>query len=206
MPCSTQLSTANAEKACAFAPAYTVALSASYDVADGVRLQQSRDTAVLPIPTPGAFTPRSSRPYMRWRRHSSACGRCCRSGVGLVRLMASGLPRVLLGEQGDEVSCDAAVFSEIETDALSLLRAAALDVELSLSLCDAAFITQQNKRWRGVDQPTDVLSFPVEDDVMIGDVLICVDVAQRQAQVRLSCELRASSVRVRCGFGADPVR
>ena len=40
----------------------------------------------------------------------------------------------------------------------------AAPMELSLVVCDDAHITELNREWRGVDGPTDVLSFELEDD------------------------------------------
>ena len=53
----------------------------------------------------------------------------------------------------------------------------------SLTLCDGGFIRSLNAQWRGLDKETDVLSFPMEDEgeEMLGDIVICVDVAMRQA-------------------------
>lgn len=63
--------------------------------------------------------------------------------------------------------------------------------ELSLLLCSDTFIADLNRTWRGVDGPTDVLSFPQEappeplafDGVpqALGDVVISVDTARSQA-------------------------
>lgn len=61
--------------------------------------------------------------------------------------------------------------------------------ELSLLLCDDAFIGPLNEQWRGKEGPTDVLSFPqldhdagvpAEPD-LLGDVVISLDTARRQA-------------------------
>ncbi|MSS78537.1 rRNA maturation RNase YbeY [Anaerococcus sp. AGMB00486] len=67
--------------------------------------------------------------------------------------------------------------------------------EISLSFVDSDTIHSLNKEYRNVDSPTDVLSFPIEDfaneDIekilekdylMLGDVIICVDIAKNQAQ------------------------
>lgn len=56
------------------------------------------------------------------------------------------------------------------------------DVEISLVLCDDAFIQNLNRDHRGKDKPTDVLSFPQDDPVVLGDVVISLDTAAKQAQ------------------------
>lgn len=43
-------------------------------------------------------------------------------------------------------------------------QAAAAPLELSLVLCDDAHIRELNAQWRGIDAPTDVLSFEMEQD------------------------------------------
>jgi probable rRNA maturation factor len=40
--------------------------------------------------------------------------------------------------------------------------------EIDLTLCDNKTIQQYNKEYRGKDTPTDVLSFPIENDIIIG--------------------------------------
>lgn len=63
------------------------------------------------------------------------------------------------------------------------------DGELSLVLTDDKEMADLNERFRGVDEPTDVLSFPMREgefgDIaphMLGDVVISVDTAQAMAQ------------------------
>lgn len=63
------------------------------------------------------------------------------------------------------------------------------DGELSVVLCDDAFILPLNRDWRGKDAPTDVLSFAQQegeggpqDSVVLGDLVISVETAARQAQ------------------------
>lgn len=66
--------------------------------------------------------------------------------------------------------------------------------EISLSFVDEEKIRQLNKDFRSIDRVTDVLSFPIEDFfnedrenilekpyLMLGDVVICLDVARKQA-------------------------
>ena len=78
-------------------------------------------------------------------------------------------------------------------------------LELSVVLCDDAHIRELNKAWRGMDQATDVLSFEMEEEdlgkevnpgsegsggecarppVILGDVVVSIDTAQRQAEDR----------------------
>lgn len=64
-----------------------------------------------------------------------------------------------------------------------------MPVELSLLLCDDAHIAELNATHRGKDGPTDVLSFEAESPPgyplqLLGDVVISVDTAARQAQER----------------------
>jgi probable rRNA maturation factor len=61
------------------------------------------------------------------------------------------------------------------------------EAELSLSLVDDDEIHALNRRWRGKDQPTDVLSFGMSEaggaeSGLLGDVVISVETAARQAQ------------------------
>eukprot|EP00180_Rhodochaete_pulchella_P000274 Plantae.Rhodophyta-Rhodochaete_pulchella.ctg11946.p1 GENE.Plantae.Rhodophyta-Rhodochaete_pulchella.ctg11946~~Plantae.Rhodophyta-Rhodochaete_pulchella.ctg11946.p1 ORF type:complete len:270 (-),score=25.84 Plantae.Rhodophyta-Rhodochaete_pulchella.ctg11946:1862-2671(-) len=56
-------------------------------------------------------------------------------------------------------------------------------VELSVVLCSDKYIRRLNKQWRGIDKATDVLSFPV-DHQMLGDVVISRETADRQAEAR----------------------
>lgn len=64
-------------------------------------------------------------------------------------------------------------------------------VEISLTLVDADEIQQLNRDYRNVDKVTDVLSFPQYDDlnelpeegeIMLGDVIICRQRAEEQAE------------------------
>ena len=67
--------------------------------------------------------------------------------------------------------------------------------EISLPLVDEGKIKELNREFRNIDKVTDVLSFPIEDFfnedrktllekpyLMLGDVVICIDVARKQAK------------------------
>lgn len=59
--------------------------------------------------------------------------------------------------------------------------------ELSLALVTDPEIHILNRQYRQKDKPTDVLSFPLADELqpfLLGDVVISVDTAARQAQRR----------------------
>jgi probable rRNA maturation factor len=66
-------------------------------------------------------------------------------------------------------------------------QAAPADAELTIVLSDDAQLRELNLQWMGIDAPTDVLSFPSDetdpetDSRYLGDILISVEYAARQA-------------------------
>ena len=69
---------------------------------------------------------------------------------------------------------------ELREPALAALGAAGVrDGHLAVSFVDATAIQALNREHRGIDRPTDVLSFPVDEDGSaagpreLGDVVIC---------------------------------
>ena len=64
------------------------------------------------------------------------------------------------------------------------------DAELSLVLVSDRVMHELNRRWRGKDRPTDVLAFAQAEgpggapEGLLGDVVISVDTARRQAAER----------------------
>jgi probable rRNA maturation factor len=59
------------------------------------------------------------------------------------------------------------------------------NTEVGVLLCNDAFIQTLNRQWRGIDKPTDVLSFPASKDAaalgLLGDIVIAFETAARQA-------------------------
>jgi len=53
--------------------------------------------------------------------------------------------------------------------------------ELSIVLADDAFVRELNKSFRGKDKPTNVLSFP-NDEEPLGDVILAYDTVAREAE------------------------
>ena len=73
---------------------------------------------------------------------------------------------------------------------LAALEAEDAEGEISIVLTDDETIHDYNRDFRGVDRPTDVLSFPASEgeeligipDGHLGDIMISVETAERQAK------------------------
>lgn len=86
-----------------------------------------------------------------------------------------------------------AVIQRAVAVAAEMTDADTADAELAVMLTDDAGIRTLNSNWRGIDKPTNVLSFPalrlptrvtgVDDDVppMLGDIAIAYETARREA-------------------------
>jgi probable rRNA maturation factor len=68
--------------------------------------------------------------------------------------------------------------------AAALHRHGAEQATVSVLLTDDAAIRDLNKRFRGIDESTDVLSFPSGEKDPLGDIAIAVPYAQNQAEAR----------------------
>ncbi len=55
------------------------------------------------------------------------------------------------------------------------------EAEVSIILTDDKEIHQLNKQYRNIDKPTNVLSFELGDDVLLGDIYISLDTVKREA-------------------------
>ena len=56
------------------------------------------------------------------------------------------------------------------------------DSEVSITLIDDKQIHRINKQYRGIDKPTNVLSFELGDDILLGDIFISIDTVVREAK------------------------
>ena len=88
-----------------------------------------------------------------------------------------------------ESSAETIIHRAIEA-AASMVDADTADAEVAVMLTDDAGIRTLNKNWRGIDKPTNVLSFPalqpvgdVPDDMprMLGDIAIAYQTTRREA-------------------------
>lgn len=94
-------------------------------------------------------------------------------------------------------------FAEVDHELKLVIRRAILSTiayegfpypaRVSVTLCDNAYIHRLNKQYRGVDRPTDVLSFPLYADgafdepecrhgATLGDIVISLERAKEQAK------------------------
>ncbi|NLY46195.1 MAG: rRNA maturation RNase YbeY [Tissierella sp.] len=78
------------------------------------------------------------------------------------------------------------LFQKVIKESL-LVEGKSLDYEVSVSLVDNSEIKELNRDYRGVDNETDVLSFPLDDDFgmdlpLLGDIIISVEKAVEQAE------------------------
>ncbi len=108
------------------------------------------------------------------------------------------------------IHVDPCVAERLSTDDQGLLRARydrmvaaaglseqpALELVTSLRLTDDATIHELNRTYRDVDKPTDVLAFAMREGMggdmfpeQIGDVVVSIDTAERQAKRGLMHEL-----------------
>jgi probable rRNA maturation factor len=81
--------------------------------------------------------------------------------------------------------------ADVRRDAARLLALLAVDAELSIALIGDAEMHALNRDWRGTDRPTDVLAFALREGEdaavhpdVLGDVVISLDTAARQAAAR----------------------
>ena len=89
-----------------------------------------------------------------------------------------------------ELDAEAVIHRAIET-AATMVDADTGDAELAVMLTDDAGIRTLNGNWRGIDKPTNVLSFPAlqpvgaggPDDVprMLGDIAIAYETTRKEA-------------------------
>ena len=54
--------------------------------------------------------------------------------------------------------------------------------EVSIVLVDDSEIHELNKNYRGMDKPTNVISFELGDDVLLGDIFISLDTVKRESK------------------------
>jgi probable rRNA maturation factor len=99
----------------------------------------------------------------------------------------------------DGIALPAPTRARLRREVARMVKAAALqegrrDLEVALRLCGDAAIHELNRDYRNKDGPTDVLAFAqreaaAADPSLLGDIVISVDTARRQARRGLHAEL-----------------
>ena len=99
----------------------------------------------------------------------------------------------------EDVAIAAALRTQLRREVARMVKAAALtdqraDYEVALRLCADPAIHELNRAWRHKDKPTDVLAFAQReaaraDSALLGDIVISVETAKRQARRGLHKEL-----------------
>lgn len=97
--------------------------------------------------------------------------------------------RILINDEyGAPESAEFAALIERGFEATAELESLDPEAEVSLSFVDNETIRGLNDQYRGIDEPTDVLSFPQDDDLplelpyILGDIVISLERAAEQAQ------------------------
>lgn len=104
---------------------------------------------------------------------------------------------VFVSDMQDQREVDQSLLDLLEQVAETVLKQenAVAGAEVSIALVDDGYIRELNRQYRHKDSSTDVLSFamledtgeeppaagPVDDDTMLGDVVISLETAERQA-------------------------
>ncbi|OGM98449.1 MAG: rRNA maturation RNase YbeY [Candidatus Yanofskybacteria bacterium RIFCSPLOWO2_01_FULL_41_34] len=93
-------------------------------------------------------------------------------------------------------------FSEILSTGIKEVRIKDKNVEMSLNLVGEVKIKKLNKQYRGKNEVTDVLSFPLEESrfkkygiLPLGDIFICLPFAVKEAE-RQNISLKKELVRL----------
>ena len=55
------------------------------------------------------------------------------------------------------------------------------DVDVNVVFVDSNEMERLNERFRGVEGPTDVLTFPYHDEDVYGEIVVCLDVVEKNA-------------------------
>jgi len=99
----------------------------------------------------------------------------------------------------EDIDVAPATARKLRRDVARMVKAAALhegrrDLDVALRLCGDAAIRELNRAWRNKDKPTDVLAFAQREaasahSALLGDIIISIDTAKRQAKRGLYAEL-----------------
>lgn len=85
---------------------------------------------------------------------------------------------LLIDNRQDKIEVNKDMEKEIEKaiEASLLYEKNDLNYEISMSLVDNEEIQVLNREYRGIDRETDVLSFPLDNEFVFGDIIILGDI------------------------------
>ncbi|MCF6461074.1 rRNA maturation RNase YbeY [Clostridium sp. Cult3] len=96
---------------------------------------------------------------------------------------------IYIDNRQDQVEIDEDLYGVLEQVVREclILEERSLDYEISISFVDNEEIRKLNKQYRNVDSNTDVLSFPLEENVpvpmpLLGDIIISAEKALEQSK------------------------
>ncbi|MCE5194933.1 MAG: rRNA maturation RNase YbeY [Nitrospiraceae bacterium] len=88
--------------------------------------------------------------------------------------------KILITNQQEKIKINEPKIMSCSKKAMKLLG---LDKsELSILLVDDRKMKKLNKKYRKINKTTDVLSFPLDDRIFLGDIVISPETAARQAE------------------------
>jgi probable rRNA maturation factor len=96
-------------------------------------------------------------------------------------------PRVLVSDR-QEAAVDGEALAELARETLT--GEGVTEGELSISFVLPGEMADLHRRYMGEDGPTDVLSFPLGEDGLLGDVVICLEEARKNNPDNPAAELR----------------
>jgi probable rRNA maturation factor len=96
-------------------------------------------------------------------------------------------PRVLVSDR-QETIVDGEALAELARETLT--AEGVTEGELSISFVLPEEMADLHRRYMGEEGPTDVLSFPLGEDGLLGDVIICLEEARRNNPDHPTAELR----------------
>ncbi len=73
-------------------------------------------------------------------------------------------------------------FKELQRAVDVAFKVLKINGNVSVAIVSPKSIRKLNKAYRGINSPTDVLSFALDDYGVVGEVIICYDVARKQAK------------------------
>ncbi len=93
---------------------------------------------------------------------------------------------IYIKEENKSLPVSIKILKKLSRTAFSLTGKEAGDI--SLVVCDDQFISRLNTKYKGIEAPTDVLSFTMREEEtpqigsnILGDIIISIDTARRQA-------------------------